>query len=111
VKNSLLADNVQSDERAFHIAYSLHIPVYQSMTYVHPYLYGIHSLRDNECVVSEFGRILLPLPIKLRIEELSQQGLYVLDTGRQLYIIIGKKNSIQNNLNKLLYNLKKKMEE
>eukprot|EP00484_Ammonia_sp_Unknown_P016652 CAMPEP_0197040406 /NCGR_PEP_ID=MMETSP1384-20130603/17107_1 /TAXON_ID=29189 /ORGANISM="Ammonia sp." /LENGTH=1002 /DNA_ID=CAMNT_0042471155 /DNA_START=42 /DNA_END=3050 /DNA_ORIENTATION=- len=89
LKNPLLADGVQIDERAYHISYALHMPCYQSLTYIHPYLYPMHRLSENECVVSETGRVLLPKAITLKYDNLKFHGLYVLDTGRKLYVVIG----------------------
>lgn len=89
LKNPLLADGVSSDERAFHISYALHMPCYQSLTYIHPYLYPMHRLSTKECVVSDTGRVLLPRAITLKYEGLKFQGLYVMDTGRKIYVVIG----------------------
>merc|ERR1719251_697185 len=55
LKNPLLADGVEIDERAYHISYALHMPCYQSLTYIHPYLYPMHRLSNKECVVDENG--------------------------------------------------------
>lgn len=89
LKNPLLADGVSSDERAYHISYALHMPCYQSLTYIHPYLYPMHRLSYKECVVSETGRVLLPRAITLKYETIKFNGLYVMDTGRKIYVVIG----------------------
>eukprot|EP01084_Bolivina_argentea_P000920 1683_1 len=89
LKNALLADGVQCDERAHHISYALHMPCYQSLTYIHPYVYPMHTLSDKECVVSDSGRVLLPKAITLKYEGLKKNGLYVCDTGRKIYVVIG----------------------
>ena len=91
IKNPILKDGISADERSFHLSYSLMMPVYQSLTYIHPYLYPMHSLSPNECVLSDSGRVLLPRAIKLRKQDMSIDGLYVLDTGRKLLIVIGPK--------------------
>eukprot|EP00483_Globobulimina_turgida_P001974 UN01976 len=91
LKNGLLSDGVSVDERAYHISYSLHMPCYQSLTYIHPYVYPIHNvlLSNKECIVSDIGRVLLPKAITLKYQMLKNFGLYVMDTGRKIYICIG----------------------
>ena len=89
LKNPLLSDGIQIDERAFHISYALHMPCYQSLSYIHPYLYPMHNLSSKECVVSDTGRVLLPKAITLKYSDLRVAGLYIMDTGRKLYIVIG----------------------
>ncbi len=89
IKHPFLGDRVPADERMFHIAYALHMPIYQSLPWVHPHLYSVHNLKSSSCVVSESGRVLLPPALQLTKDTLRRDGIYVMDTGRKIFICIG----------------------
>ena len=89
LKNSLLKDSVPSDERGFHIAYTMHMTCEHSLAFVHPYLHPMHALNDQECVLTQSGRVMRPSNIELKYDQMSQDGLYVMDCGTKIYVIFG----------------------
>ncbi|ETO23081.1 hypothetical protein RFI_14105 [Reticulomyxa filosa] len=71
------------------------MPVAASLSYVHPYVYPIHDLQDNECIVSENGRVLLPRTLELTKVKLDEKGIYVVETGRKIIICVGSHCEIE----------------
>merc|ERR1712087_110837 len=65
------------------------MPCDQSLAYIHPYLHPMHALRQKECVLSHTGRVLLPCSTKLKYDEMAFDGLYVMDTARKIYVVVG----------------------
>lgn len=56
---------------------------------IFPELYAIHNLNDNEGLIIE-DNLIMPEPVRLSLDCLETNGLYLLNTGVNFYFFIGK---------------------
>ena len=90
LKHPLLADGQRADDRAYLMTMASTLPTFVAIAFVYPHLFSLHDLADTEGVVLEDGRILLPLPRALVATEIYSDGLFVLDNGRSLFMLVGE---------------------
>lgn len=89
VKHPLFQDGLAADERSFLFAFVSSMPCYVSVAFVCPRLFSLSEMEGAACIPDQEGRIFLPNPLTLSSESISQQGLYLLDDGRYMYLYIG----------------------
>jgi len=91
LKHSLVQDEVKSDDRVAHLLTSLSIPCDGAIPYVYPYMYQLHNLRAEDCTISdETKQILWPRTCPLSKESLSADGLYLITTGLEMFLLWGE---------------------
>jgi len=91
LKHILLQDGVNPDNRVFHLLTCLTIPCDLAIPYVYPYMYQLHNLRVQDCTISdETKQIRWPKTCPLSKESLSTDGLYLINTGLEIFLIWGE---------------------
>jgi protein transport protein SEC24 len=76
-----------ADLRSFFIHYFSILPLSQLAALIYPNLYAIHLLNDDEGEIKG-GIVKLPSAIRLSIESIQQEGIYLLDNGLALFLYI-----------------------
>lgn len=66
------------------------IPLFQLIQMIYPDLYPIHALEDRNA--KDIDGKLCPQPPRLHLsaEKLDSRGAFLMDTGDQIFILIGK---------------------
>merc|ERR550534_3411471 len=91
LKHMLVQDKVTPDNRVFHLLTSLTIPCDLAIPYVYPYMYQLHNLKVQDCTISdETKQIRWPKTCPLSKESLSTDGLYLINTGLEIFLIWGE---------------------
>ena len=90
VKHPLFQDGLAADERSFLFHFVNSMPCYVSVAFVCPRLFSLSDMAQSAaCIPDHYGRVFLPVPLTLSSESISQNGLYLLDDGRYMYLYIG----------------------
>jgi len=94
LKHKLVQDRIDPDERVAHLLTSLTMPCDIAIPYVYPYMYPMHHLRTEDCTIrSETNQIQWPRTCPLSNESLKADGLYLLSTGLEIFLVWGEKLS------------------
>eukprot|EP00467_Chlorarachnion_reptans_P000717 CAMPEP_0114501530 /NCGR_PEP_ID=MMETSP0109-20121206/8545_1 /TAXON_ID=29199 /ORGANISM="Chlorarachnion reptans, Strain CCCM449" /LENGTH=964 /DNA_ID=CAMNT_0001679261 /DNA_START=150 /DNA_END=3044 /DNA_ORIENTATION=- len=89
IKHNLFHSGTQVDQRAFLSAFVGSMPTYVACSFVDPCLFSLTEIPDFACVEASDGRVFLPPVLKLSSESIKDDGIYLLDDGRALYVWIG----------------------
>jgi len=92
LKLPLVQDDMKPDSRVAHILTSLSIPCDSAIPYVYPYMYQLHNLRVEDCTINDQTKqIQWPRTCPLSWESLCADGLYLMTTGLEMFLIWGEK--------------------
>jgi len=92
LKHSLVQDEVTPDARVAHLLTSLSIPCDIAIPYIYPYMYQLHNLRAEDCtIIDETKQIQWPRTCPLSKESLCADGLYLITTGLEMFLVLGEK--------------------
>ncbi|CAM6106579.1 unnamed protein product [Calypogeia fissa] len=79
------------DERTYWITRVASLPASLSIPAVYPRMFGIHNLPSKE----ELGGGILPPVVPLSSENLDQDGIFLLETGEDAYLYVGKQAGVE----------------
>ncbi len=102
-------DQMRSDERAALVYGMLTMPTVLSRTYIYPRLHALHDMDDGAGRPPPAGgagaaeplppgeppAVALPPALNLTAERLSSDGVYLLDSGLELYLWVGRRAPAQ----------------
>lgn len=89
MKNPILADYTDSDERNFLFGYANTMPLSVAISFCSPRLYALHRLPPESCVYREDGYFQYPPLQIVSAEFLDEAGIYLLDNGLVLSVWVG----------------------
>lgn len=85
-----VANNIPLDMRAYLLTSFYSLPTEMVTTYLHPKFYALHTM-PNECGrVGNDGLITLPSTLNLCSDRFDRHGLYLLDTGMEIFLWVTK---------------------
>lgn len=82
--------NTRLDDRVFAMCQLKTVPLFQLIQMIYPDLYPIHAFEDRNA--KDIDGKLCPQPPRLHLsaEKLDSRGAFLMDTGDQIFILIGK---------------------
>jgi len=90
MKHKILTDGVHPDVRVFHLLISLSNSCKSAAAYTYPHLYSLCGLKSWECTIDkQTNQICWPLPGALSKKTLKDHGLYLINTGVDIWIVLG----------------------
>ncbi|KAG8388134.1 hypothetical protein BUALT_Bualt02G0094300 [Buddleja alternifolia] len=98
LKSTGLRSDGRIDDRSFWINYVLPLPTPLVIPLVYPRMIAIHDLDEKELDDS-----IIPTPIPLSTEHITDEGIYLLENGEDCLIYVG--NSVQPNILQQLFGI------
>ncbi|KAL3655073.1 Protein transport protein Sec24B [Castilleja foliolosa] len=98
LKSTGLRSDVKIDDRSYWINHISPLPTPLVIPLVYPRMIAIHDLDEKELDDS-----IIPSPIPLNSEHLSDEGIYLLENGEDCLIYVG--NSVQTNILQKLFGI------
>jgi len=94
LKHRILRDEIDPDVRVAHLLISLTNPCHAAAPYVYPHMYPLHRLTLQDCtmnpVINQFS---WPKTCSLSKRLLQQDGLYLINTGIHIWLVVGERLS------------------
>jgi len=91
MKHKILLDGVHPDVRVAHLLIALSNSCWSAAAYIYPHLYSLHKLEPYECTIDKkTNQICWPLPGALSKETLKDNGLYLINNGLDIWIVLGE---------------------
>lgn len=89
VKSPLFHGGQSADERSYLMNYVASMPTRTCISFICPRLFAIHELPSDTCIQTEDGRVFLPKALSLCSSSIRNDGIYILDDARHIYMWIG----------------------
>jgi len=101
IKNPMLCANVPPDKRVAALFSALFMSVNSSAAFIYPHMYPLHKLKPHDCTIDpNVQQVVFPKSCSISKRALKKDGLYLLNTGAEIYIIWGEEllEEIMNNV-------------
>ncbi|KAL2917952.1 COPII coat Sec23p-Sfb3p heterodimer component [Polyrhizophydium stewartii] len=86
---------VPSDQRVYSMRMLNSMGVSESVAYMYPTMYDVTSMDSAVGQVDDHGNMSLPPIVRVSIERMANNGLYLIENGRHMFLWIGREASPQ----------------
>jgi len=94
LKHRILRDEIDPDVRVAHLLISLTNPCHAAAPYVYPHMYPLHRLTLQDCTMNPvINQFCWPKTCSLSKRHLQEDGLYLINTGIHIWIVVGERLS------------------
>ncbi|ESO87063.1 hypothetical protein LOTGIDRAFT_210457 [Lottia gigantea] len=81
--------NTKTDDRVFALQQFKVLPISYLLQSIYPSLYPVHNITEQSEVVKSGTSVRMPPLIQLSSANIDRHGVYVMDTGESVYMIVG----------------------